>query len=108
MKIRRSIATALAAGTVVLSFGLAAPAHAHQLLPNPQIQINPCVLIPGSCTPPKPTVPKGPGDLTADPCIQTGTCPTPTVPPTTDPKPDDSQDPATPAPAVHAAAAFTG
>ena len=124
MKIRRSLAIALAAGTLVLGFGLAAPA-AHAVAPGPDIvKISPCVINPDSCAPhPDPTGPKGPGDLTLDPCtvITHGECGDPTphpngpgdlTTPTTDP--DGPSDPnpgvpdAGPATVVHATATFTG
>jgi len=112
MKIRRSIATALAAGTLLLAFGFASPANARVPV-NPDIQINPCVLVPGSCSP-TPTVPKGPGDLTQ--CPPTIACVPPTLPPpvtapdptTTVPAPADPGHPATAATPVKAQAAFTG
>lgn len=124
MHIRRSLATALAAGTLVLGFGLATPA-AHAVSPGPDVvKISPCIIDPDSCAPhPGPTVPKGPGDLTIDPCtvITHGDCdsdPTPhdgpddLTTPTTDPDgpsdPNPGLDDADPATVVHATATFTG
>ncbi len=110
MKIRRSITTALAASALVVTFGLAAPAAHARSLPNPVIQINPCVLDQGSCSPTT-TTPGGPGTVTTDPCVRTVACPPPSlppavripVPPTTDPG-----TPATPAIPVKTTASFTG
>jgi hypothetical protein len=113
MTIRRTITTALAAGALALTFGLATPAAHAVSLPTPSVHINPCLLVPGSCTPTT-TVPKGPGDLTQDPCI-THACPPPTLPPpvtapdpTTPSTEPTAGNPATAATPVKATAAFTG
>lgn len=120
--IRRSFATALAAGTLVLGFGLTAPnAHAAPHGPD-DMKISPCVIDPESCQPdPDPTVPEGPDDKTLDPCfsITHGDCesdphgPDDFTTPTTDPDdPGDAGEPevpdADPADAVHTTASFTG
>ena len=94
MKIRRSIATALVAGTFVLGIGFVAPA-AHASGPGPDvIQINPCVLNPDRC----PNLPPPP--LPRDPETTTTTAPMPTPP--------KDAVPAPPAVSVKTTVAFTG
>jgi len=114
MKIRRTLATALAAGTLVLGFGIVAPAAHANSSGGGTITVNPCVLNPSSCLP---QTPPG-GVIQVDPCLTVANCPPPLPTPpkprdpgttdTTPPPPHDTTTPAPPAVSVRTTVSFTG